>query len=327
MGSPSVFKTLLRAFHEKKMTSSYPLSNTRPKIWVAALLAILAPPSALLYVGRSRAALCYLGIGLGMVLCFILYNPNDATKAFLGFFYGLLCGTHAYRIAINYPDNLPRPISSRWYAITAFILLIVGLIFGTRAFGFEIFHIKSNSMSPSLTPGDQVVVKKWGYIAGTRWATDRIGIPLHHGDLIAFEFPLDRRLTYLQRVIGLPGDMIEYKNKALSINGVLIPTTRIETSLAASDFDDTQKVEVYEEALGGHRFQTVRYAHMPPMNTLTPMFPHIENCQYNYAGFKCKVPAKHYFALGDNRDDSLDSRYWGFIPEDHVLGIIIKIVH
>jgi signal peptidase I len=143
-----------------------------------------------------------------------------------------------------------------------------------------------------------------------------VGEP-HRGDVMVFRYPVDPSLDYIKRVIGVPGDKISYKNKKLSINGVPVP------SVPAADYlhrDRAVYSKQFVETIDGrpHRIllEEDRDSHIEPIVS----FPYIDNCLYNNAGVECTVPPGHYFMMGDNRDNSEDSRCWGFVPDENIVG-------
>lgn len=217
------------------------------------------------------------------------------------------------------------------YAFSFFPIILI--VFLVRSFVVEPFQIPSSSMRPGLIPGDFILVNKFAY--GIRLPVlNQTVIPISapkRGDVMVFEFPLDRSTNFIKRVIGLPGDVVEYRDKQLLINGKLQPQTLISDSQYVDDNSlSLRKPQQYSENLSGHIHTLYAEAGYPGFDPLQVEnyhqrglvnFP--DNCQYDMQEarwFKCTVPSGHYFMMGDNRDNSGDGRYWGFVPDNHVVG-------
>ena len=207
-----------------------------------------------------------------------------------------------------------------WLDWTAGLFPVILIVFLLRSFLFEPFKIPSGSMVPTLMVGDLILVNKFHY--GVRLPVINKKIidnhPVERGDVMVFRFPADPRLDYIKRVVGLPGDEVSYLNQRLSING-----QPVEETAKGEHYDDDSMsyAPLYLEKLGKveHqiRVETRRgsYYGTGPKN-----FPNAENCTYSPEGVVCKVPPGHYFMMGDNRDNSQDSRYWGFVPDENIVG-------
>lgn len=195
----------------------------------------------------------------------------------------------------NERDKMPILLD---YAKSFFpILLIVVLL---RSFVAEPFRIPSGSMIPTLEIGDFILVKKYAY---------GIRLPIIHkkvidiaepkrGDVVVFRFPPNPKINYIKRLIGLPGDIIERTNdKQLIINGKVVPVTKgvsLNLNKSALKLNETLPNGISHDLL---------------------LFPRKEQ-----GAGKWKVPEGHYFMMGDNRDNSSDSRFWGFVPEENLVG-------
>lgn len=185
------------------------------------------------------------------------------------------------------------------------VLLIVLLL---RSFIAEPFRIPSGSMMPTLLVGDFILVNKFSY--GVR-------LPVIHnkifdldgperGDVAVFRWPRDPRLDYIKRVVGLPGDRIRYVDKELFINGQLINKALDGQYHGAGRYKQRSEFEFTEDLLG--------VKHQILLNRDR------RNLDGEYV-----VPDGHYFVMGDNRDNSNDSRFWGFVPEENLVGRAILI--
>jgi signal peptidase I len=201
---------------------------------------------------------------------------------------------------------------------------VILAVFLVRSFLVEPFKIPSGSMLPTLQIGDFILVNKFTY--GIRLPViDKkivsIGQP-QRGDVMVFRYPNDPSLDYIKRTIGLPGDVVEYKDKRLTINGKSVPTTSAgEYGYVASGLNYIDG-QIWHEQLGEHNHIAMTQADMPPviLYQVGGDFPYRANCSYNDHGFRCKVPEGYYFMMGDNRDASNDSRYWGFVPDQNIVG-------
>jgi signal peptidase I len=208
------------------------------------------------------------------------------------------------------------------YAQSFFPVILI--VFLLRSFLVEPFQIPSGSMLPTLKIGDFILVNKFTY--GIRLPIlnkqiIEIGHP-RHGDVMVFRYPMDPSLDYIKRVIGLPGDVVSYRNKRLSLNGVLVPEQRDGSYDYVTKHLNDVTSERYIEQLGRHTHAILIQPSMPTLfvDQVNSQFPYRQNCDYDSNGFTCKVPAGYYFMMGDNRDSSNDSRYWGFVPDSNIVG-------
>jgi signal peptidase I len=213
-----------------------------------------------------------------------------------------------------------------WVEYTASFFPVLIAVFLLRSFVAEPFKIPSSSMRPTLEVGDFILVNKFAY--GIRLPIIErkiidLGSP-QHGDVVVFRYPLDPSVDYIKRVIGLPGDVVEYRDKKLAINGNPLPQVADGTYgwLEGMRFEETQKLLETANAGGVPKSYTIaQNALAPPIQPgNVRAFPGHDNCEYNERGFTCRVPAGEYFMMGDNRDFSDDSRYWGFVPDANLRG-------
>jgi signal peptidase I len=196
---------------------------------------------------------------------------------------------------------------------------VILVVFLLRSFVFEPFKIPSGSMIPTLLFGDFILVNKYAY--GIRLPVINkkvidVGSP-QRGEVMVFRYPDDPSLDYIKRVVGLPGDKIAYHDKRLTINGEEIPVKQVEDYLHK---DRIQYSRQYLEHLGGVEHPIILDDDMPPFVRDAKQFPFRDNCIYNSSGVTCTVPPGNYFMMGDNRDSSSDSRVWGFVPEENIVG-------
>lgn len=198
---------------------------------------------------------------------------------------------------------------------TVVYALLIALVL--RVLFFQPFTIPSASMEPNLLEGDYIIVSKWSY------GYSRHSIPFsppvfdgrilgqepQRGDVVVFKLPRDGRTDYIKRLIGLPGDRVQMRRGQLYVNGEMIPRKALPPVMIDSGYGFTRSVERYQETLpNGRTYVTYDFGPGGELDD-TPVFV---------------VPEGHYFFMGDNRDNSLDSRApdggVGFVPADHLVG-------
>lgn len=218
-----------------------------------------------------------------------------------------------HRKALLTPEQLALPRKQRHefmkapivaeYARSLFIVFFIVLV--VRSFIAQPYRIPSGSMEPNLRIGDFLVVTQSDF--GIRWPVWR-GYITHPkipqpGDVVVLKWPVHPKTDFIKRVIGVPGDTISYVNKQLIINGKKVPQTFVKDLMTPSSVDPSP-VKEYMEDLNGKRF---------PIYTM-PSRTEGQNF------YNVKVPKGELFVMGDNRDNSDDSRYWGFVPIKNVIG-------
>lgn len=191
------------------------------------------------------------------------------------------------------------------YSRSLFPIFLIVMLF--RSFIYEPFRIPSPSLEPTLLTGDFILVNKYDY--GVR-------LPVLHnkvwenkspkrGDIVVFRWPVNPKIDYIKRVIGVPGDRISYIDKELWING---KPAKQEFEGFVSNGDDTRTIVLKDEDLIGIDHQIYQRPTVPSKNF-----------------FDVVVPPGKYFVMGDNRDDSSDSRVWGFVPEENLVGKAVLV--
>jgi signal peptidase I len=207
-----------------------------------------------------------------------------------------------------------------WIEYSGSFFPVIALVFFLRSFLYEPFKIPSSSMVPTLLVGDLILVNKFTYGVRLPILNKKI-VQLNdpqRGDVMVFKYPKDLSQDYIKRVIGVPGDKIIYENKRLTVNGKPVDYTQLDDYL---NEDSLLYSKQAKENLTGIEHRVITTEAAPPVNVGEVRdFPHSENCSYRYEGFTCVVPAGNYFMMGDNRDNSLDSRYWGFVPDQNIVG-------
>ncbi|MCY4218666.1 MAG: signal peptidase I [Gammaproteobacteria bacterium] len=196
--------------------------------------------------------------------------------------------------------KLPRIVD---YSRSFFPIILI--VFLLRSFVVEPFRIPSGSMLPNLHIGDFILVNK--YVYGLRLPVihnkiANFGSP-DRGDVMVFRYPVDPKLNFIKRVVALPGDELSYVNKRLSINGVEVTTKTADQYFPDKNTNHSYPLDQFVEMIGSqdHRIIT-------------------DNNRGSRDLERVIVPEGHFFVLGDNRDHSNDSRYWRFVPENHIVG-------
>ncbi len=225
-----------------------------------------------------------------------------------------------------------------WIEFPAGFFPVILVVFVLRSFLFEPFRIPSGSMIPTLLVGDLILVNKFTYGIRLPILNRKVldlGNP-QRGDVMVFRYPVDPSVDYVKRVIGLPGDTVVFRAKRLTIDGRSVPT------VATGDYFDPERVAyskqfierlprgdgvaehpilIDDERSGA--ISTEQYiSDLARAGRSAELNVFRDNCTYSDGNttVTCKVPSGHYFMMGDNRDNSADSRYWGFVPDQNIVG-------
>ena len=218
------------------------------------------------------------------------------------------------------PDANARLLMQPWWLDwTAGLFPVILAVFLLRSFLFEPIKIPSGSMIPTLLVGDLILVNKFHYGVRLPVLNTKItdGTPPQRGDVMVFRYPPKPSLDYIKRVVGVPGDEVAYINKRLTINGKVLDTKAVPDFF---DEDQMRYFKQFEEKLGDQPHRLLNDESRPAFVQGADDFAFRQNCRYSVEGVVCKVPEGQYFMLGDNRDNSLDSRYWGFVPDKNIVG-------
>nr|WP_315276920.1 signal peptidase I [uncultured Acinetobacter sp.] len=200
---------------------------------------------------------------------------------------------------------------------------VLAVVMVLRSFLYEPFNIPSDSMVPTLETGDFILVNKFEYGVRLPIINSKIidvGSP-ERGEVAVFRYPPQPSISYIKRIVGLPGDHIVYDHGQLSINGEKVTKTPIQFSREKDNLDTPTSI-YHQETLGAHTF-TMRELEGVNVARQAPFLNYVDNGKYsaeNGLYWEVKVPEGHYFAMGDNRDQSADSRFWGFVPEENLTG-------
>jgi signal peptidase I len=280
---------------------------------IAVVLALfISPALSMSYLGRGWRALFYFVLTIVVVATVFPLASNGLWPPGVSHWVPALLVTivgaiDSYRIARQYRDEFSGSWYSRWYGVLGVLLLVVFVVFCIRAFVIEPFRIPSRAMTPTLVVGDYILVNKFTYGIRVPFVHIKlvdIGAP-QRGEVAVFRYPLDPSIVYIKRVVGLPGDYLEYRNKQLYVNGEPIP----QHPLPATGDNTVNSDELRMETLGDVNY-TIQIRKSDDLSRGYSV--HLSR------GYK--VPEGHYFMMGDNRDNSRDSRSWGPVPEQNLIG-------
>jgi signal peptidase I len=287
----------------------------RPNKWIAATLGLLAQPFGLLYVINLKWAAIYFVVGLLIGVSEFVLDAKNAAPWLQYFSFNLIlmviCAVHAYRIAAYGLVLQIRPWYSKWYGLTAIFLVSASVIFFPRAFLYEPYRFPSGSMFPTIKTGSRLIAKKWGYGNYGSFGISVLRTPITaeilRSDIVVFDFPGNPSIRYVKRIIGIPGDVLEFSGRRIKINGELIETSEQSIPQTIPGSDHLTYVTLSETLSG---------------NTYIVAYTKVEEER----SYSVTVPNGNYFVLGDNRDHSNDSRYWGFVPAQNIVGKVVYIV-
>ncbi|MAF78281.1 MAG: signal peptidase I [Halobacteriovoraceae bacterium] len=226
---------------------------------------------------------------------------------------------------INVEEQVSRRFKTKSYLKEIVIILSIFIsVIIFRSVVYEPFKIPTGSMIPTLRIGDFILVNKFAYgikvpfsdITLSTFSSDPIYLfnekPVKRGDIIVFKYPKDPNINYIKRVIGLPGDSIEIKDKFVYLNGEKVKTIKL---------DGTKYMETMDEKFRDNNLSFYR-AYIGDKSFVYQ----VDNDNYFVVNAEKKiVPEGHYFVMGDNRDFSYDSRFWGFVPHKYIKGKAVLI--
>jgi signal peptidase I len=280
-----------------------------PKRWLAVLLSFIGPGLGFVYLTRWKTGLAYFSAAFAIGLAELWIATNAVSFSLrehlagssAAFVVTVVCMIHTFFAAKRINFSAGRPWYSRWYVLVAVPLSAVMSLLLVRAFLYEPFHQPSASMEPTLRTNELFLVQKWGYgnygTYGVEVITTASTVSTQAGDIVVVKSPQNPKTWFVKRVIGLPGDRLSYLSNQLVVNGReafrALPT-------------ETERIE---ETIGDKSWfiQSSKDLRQIDLQDVT-------------------VPAGHYFVMGDNRNNSMDSRSWGFVPSDHVIGKLVLIL-
>ena len=208
------------------------------------------------------------------------------------------------------------------FPVIAFVLIL-------RSFIYEPFQIPSGSMMPTLLDGDFILVNKFNYGLRDPVVRNKFienGLP-ERGDVVVFKYPQDPQIDYIKRVVGLPGDRVIYKNKILYIKPACL-----ESDLKCPDFEQIEqkfqnKTDYNDGGMPLTRYTSTMGEKTHDLLVNEQILPRTQH-YFKQSGTQANefaVPKGQYFVMGDNRDNSLDGRFWGFVPEENLVGEAVAI--
>ena len=218
------------------------------------------------------------------------------------------------------PDKKPL-----WVSFGAELFIVVALMFSCRVAVADWPKVPSGSMEPTLRVGDYLLVNHLAYgprLPFTNWAIE-FGQP-QRGDVVVFRFPLDVSQFYVKRLVGMPGDVVVFQDGAVSVNGALVDVQLLGDGTGAGVPPEDSGHWLLRETSAGHsRIVKVN----PFLQGREPVGALGAHCTAHRPGaWQCRVPERQYLMLGDNRDNSSDSRAWGFLPHGQIYGKAVRVL-
>lgn len=267
-----------------------------PNKWYSAFLGLFFQPLAFLYLAKYRWALLYLIVLILVGLTDFVLNKR-ITSSILSLILAIVCCVHAFSASKRVSYERGRKWCNTWWGVLLVPVMILSSVYLFRAFFYEPFLIPSKAMLPTLQLGNHVVVSKFGYGLYGSYGIEAYSTSVEsrrrpkRGEVFVFYPPHMETTLFIKRIIGLPNDRIEYTDRQLYVNG-----SKIEVNT-------TDKLNTFTETLDG--------------NTYSVQYVREKSPRLNFKGV---VPENTYFVMGDNRDNSSDSRAWGYVPAENIVG-------
>lgn len=278
--------------------------NWKPNKWIAAILGLLIPPIGLLYVAKPLYAILFFIINTIIVSCKFFYLPVDYYNIFYIVMWSISLFIAIYAYKQSKIHETMRPWYSKWFGLIGISLTFILPLLILRVFYFQPFYMPASSMSPTIQLGDYIVISKKGcgnyklYGIQIHKSERTETCKIQKGDVIVFEYPQDKSIDYIKRVIGVGNDKISYHDNILTVNG-----NKVENKLISVH----DKELIMQEQLGESDYQIMQMLNR------------------HHGDGDWVVPEGSFFVMGDNRDNSSDSRMWGFVPENNVIGVLYHV--
>ena len=271
----------------------------KPKIWVGILLGVILQSFTFLYLNKPKLFFAYFFLTLLMGIIEIKYG------LYVSFIFSIICPMHAYIVTKKYDSSNIRKWYSRWWGIPSILLAGFTIILLVRSFFYEPFSIPSASMVPSINVGDHIIAKKFGYgnyssfginLYKSKLSND---IKMTRGKIYLVYPPKITDTPWLERLIAKSGDTVKINGTSVFVNGAELPTKLLS---------ENESFSIFEETSGNLTYKIMR-----------------SNINSLQKDINIVVPSNSYFFLGDNRDNSNDSRFWGAVSGSNIVGEIAII--
>jgi len=270
----------------------------KPRAWIAVLLGVILQAFTFLYLNRPKLFWLYFALSCIASILDWKYQTLFVVT------FSIICPIHAYFVVKNFESSSDRAWYSKWWGIPVICAAFFSTVFLLRSFLYEPFLFPSASMQPTIEKGNHIVVSKLGYRTygtyGASLASGEIASEelMQRGKLYAF-YPPHKDIPFVKRLIALPGDRVAIKGNDITINGTILVTDLLY---------ETDQIAVYEQQLSGitHLIQRIKTRPSRDMEEIV-------------------VPEESYFFMGDNRDNSADSRFWGYVTSDSIIGEIVHV--
>lgn len=304
----------------------------KPNKWLALLLGAIAGPLGALYAGYPLLAALLFVVTNGGMLALFLWNGAffAAYGPVVQLLVALLFAGLSFELARRCAVKPRQPWYARWWALVAIIVVVLTSTLLFRVFLYEPFRSGSNAMLPAITDRSHVFVEKsrQGRLSAYRihFGTVPPKEKLERGEIIAFEYPPHPESVFFMRIVGVPGDTVVYRERRLFLNGADVRGKSLGQYLDKEDKNNFNYLDRYSETIGNTTFEILLHKE-PPQHPPYGAFDLKDDCVLSAVELKCVVPAGRYFVMGDSRDNSNDSRFWGFVPQASVIGKVVRVSH